>query len=169
MARDIKHPKISFGEGPRRIIAEDFPSVGELPIRGGWGYSRDDAVIIDKNDPLVPKGVPFFGLDIENVFVEKRIYEELIVFQPKEARYSGIRWNRTKQALIQGEDGKSYDLLHVTVTALPSAEWEALKAIWEGPDGAGSMNFDKDSHWRKHEESTIRYDAEYWFEISSFC
>ena len=46
---------------PRKIISEDFPSVGDMPIMGGWGYSIDDAVIINKNDPTVEKGMPFDG------------------------------------------------------------------------------------------------------------
>ena len=25
----------------------------DLPIRGGWGYNREDACIIDKNDPII--------------------------------------------------------------------------------------------------------------------
>jgi len=65
-------------ESPRQIIFEDFKI--NLPIKGGWGYDFDSACIIDKNDPSVIKGVPFDGVAIEYVFVEKRIYEEMIIF-----------------------------------------------------------------------------------------
>jgi len=39
----------------------------------------EDAVIIDKNDPIVSKVLPFNGITIEHIFAEKRIYCELIV------------------------------------------------------------------------------------------
>ena len=64
-----------------REIESDFKSIGSIPIKGGWAYTKDDAVIIDKDDHSVPKGMPFNGIGIEKIFVEKRIYEELIVFQ----------------------------------------------------------------------------------------
>ena len=79
---DLPQPIVSREE-PRQIIAEDFKSViGVLPIRGGWGYTKADAVIIDATDPVVPKDVPFDGVGIEYLFVEKRIYEEMIIFRP---------------------------------------------------------------------------------------
>ncbi len=90
---------------------------GDLPIKGGWGYTFDDAVIIDKNDSVVPK-VPFNGIGYENIFVEKRIYEELIIFRPENERYSGIKWNLLGQKLINRND-RQYDVLTFEVTALP--------------------------------------------------
>lgn len=65
------------------MLGEHFKSISELPIWGGWGYTREDAVIIDRDDPIVSPDRPFDGVGIEHVFVEKRIYEELIIFQPK--------------------------------------------------------------------------------------
>jgi hypothetical protein len=64
----------------RQVIEEDFkPLPGQFPIKGVWGYARDDAVLIDADDPAAPKGVPFNGVAIEYAFVEKRIYEEMII------------------------------------------------------------------------------------------
>ena len=82
MPIEIQRPRISPNESPREILAADFRSMGEIPIRGGWGYTIDDPVIIDKNDPIVLRGMPFDGVGLEYVFVEKRIYEELIIFRP---------------------------------------------------------------------------------------
>ncbi len=61
------------------------------------GISKNDAVVIDKDDPINPIGIPFDGVSIEYIFVEKRIYEELIIFRPPNDRYSGIAWNLIKQ------------------------------------------------------------------------
>ena len=172
MPIDIQPPRLDSPAGsplgsPREILAADFRSLGELPIHGGWGYTLEEAVVIDKNDPEVPRGVPFHGISIEVVFVEKRIYEELIVCRPPWDRYAGIEWSKLKQEL-SNHNGKWYDKLTFEVTAVPDKEWEALKAAWEGPDGYGSPGFDEDAHLKKHESLTIRYVTEYWFDITSF-
>ena len=94
MATKIEKPIIRSRETPRQIIFEDYKSLdGELPIAGGWGYTQADAAIIDKNDPVVIEGLPFDGVGIEYIFVEKRIYEELIIFKLLGEPYAGIRWH----------------------------------------------------------------------------
>jgi hypothetical protein len=85
-------------EPPRQIILEDFKI--DLPIKGGWGYDFDSACIIDKTDPSVTEGIPFDGVGIEYVFVEKRIYEEMIIFRDDDEKYVGIRWDLDNQALL---------------------------------------------------------------------
>jgi len=168
MPWEIEAPRIESRESPREILAADFKSLrGELPIRGGWGYNQEDAVIIDKNDPVVPSGVPFDGVGIEYVFVEKRIYEELIIFRPKHERCSGIKWKLLKQRLFEN-GGRSYDVLAFEVTAFLAKDFEELKAEWEGPNGHGSSGFDVDAHMKKAEARKLRYVTEYWFDITSF-
>ncbi len=167
MPIDIEPPCISSNESPREILAHDFPSLGELPIQGGWGYTRDDAVIIDKNDPVVSKGLPFDGVSIEYAFVEPRAYEELIIFRPENDRYSRINTNTLGQKLTS-HNNRHYDVLTFEVTALPDKDWEELKAEWEGPNGYTSHEFDLKAHKNKRDAPTIRYVTEYWFDITSF-
>lgn len=167
MPINIHPPRISSKESPRDILAVDFKSMGNIPIGGGWGYTLEDAVIIDKNDPSVTKGMPFDGVGLEYIFVEKRIYEELIINRPEYDRYSGIKWNLLGQAMTT-HGGKSYDVLTFEVTALPDRDWEELKAEWDGPNGHGSPGFDIDVHFKKHESRTVRYVSEYYFDITSF-
>ena len=72
MTTKIDKPIIRSQETPRQIISEDYKSLnGELPLGGGWGYTKDDAVIIDKNDPVVPEGLPFDGVGIEYILLKK--------------------------------------------------------------------------------------------------
>ena len=85
-------------ESPRQIIFEDFKL--DLPITGGWGYDFESACVIDKNDSIVSKGIPFNGVSIEYVFVEKRIYEEMVIFRQANEKYSGIRWELKTQELL---------------------------------------------------------------------
>ena len=49
----IQVPRNRLEETPSEIIADYCVSnSGELPINGGWGYTKEDAVVIDKEDPV---------------------------------------------------------------------------------------------------------------------
>jgi hypothetical protein len=69
--------RITWRDSPHEILAADFKSGGRLPARGDWGYTRKDAVIINRNDPVLPQGLPVDGVGLEYAFGEKRIYKEL--------------------------------------------------------------------------------------------
>jgi hypothetical protein len=159
---------IASKESPREILAEDYKSMnGLLPIKGGWGYTRDDACVIDMDDPIVPKDAPFNGVTVEYSFVEKRIWEEMIIFREREDKYAGIEWSLLTQRL-DFDNGHTYDMLEFEITAIPRTVFEALKAEWEGPDGFLSLDFDREAHNRKHRESTFTIVREFWFDITSF-
>ena len=155
-------------ESPREILAKAYKSLsGGLPIRGGWGYTKEDACIIDKNDPLVNAGMPFNGVDLEYIFVDKRIYAEMIIFRPAGERFSGIKWKLQKQFLRE-EPGRFFDQLVFEITAFRDNDWEELKAEYEGPQGYRNPNFDKEAHERKCQEKMLRFTREFWFDITSF-
>ena len=168
MGIEIQAPIIRSAETPREIIAADFKSLREeLPISGGWGYTKEDAVVIDRNDPVVSKGMPFDGVEIEYIFVEKRIYEELIIFRPKDDKYSGIEWNLLKQKCTS-DNGKKYDVLSFEVKAIPDLDWEELKSEWEENNGFQSSQSELNAHIEKRSSKMIRYVTDYWFDITSF-
>jgi hypothetical protein len=149
-------------------LASHFKSLGGgLPIHGGWGYSQEDACIIEKNDPLVDPSLPFDGVGVEYVFIEKRIYEEMIIFRPAGEKFSGIQWNLQKQSLLH-KSGRFFDRLVFEITAFPDNDWEELKAEFEGPLGYGHPNFDAEAHERKRQEKMVRFTREFWFDITSF-
>lgn len=155
-------------ESPREILAADFKSLREgIPIRGGWGYSQEDSCIIDKKDPLVDSSVPFDGVGLEYVFVEKRIYEEMIIFRPDGQKFSDITWTLQQQSTLH-EGGKVFDKLVFEITAFPEKAWGELKAEFEGPQGYGHPAFDVEAHQRKRQESMVRLTREFWFDITSF-
>lgn len=167
MPNTIEAPHLYTELTPRKIISEDFPSVGDMPIMGGWGYSIEDAVIIDKNDPTVEKGMPFDGVGLEYVFVEKRIYEELIIFREQDDRCAGIKWNLLKQE-TQLNNGKRYDVLEFEVTGFLEKHWLELKDEWEGLNGFASPDFDIEAHTQKSDSLMFRYVTQYYFDITSF-
>jgi hypothetical protein len=159
---------ITSKESPREIITEDFKSLhGGLPIRGGWGYTQSDACIIDKNDPLVDPTRPFDGIAVEYLFVEKRIYEEMIIFRPDGEKFSGISWRLQEQGLY-GEADRVFDKLVFEITAFRDEDWEELEAEFEGPQGNGAPDFDIEAHNKKREEKMVRFTRDFWFDITSF-
>jgi hypothetical protein len=149
----------------RQILIEDFKSLnGYVPIKGGWGYTMDDAIIIDKNDEIVDKEMPFDGVGLEYVIVGKRIYEELIIFREKGKKYEHISWDLVSQKLLK-EDGRTFDLLRFKVVCFKE----------------GSMNLlNEDLVKTLHDDYTIEqhnlykdsleyyYYTDYYFDITSF-
>jgi hypothetical protein len=149
-------------------LAEDFKSLnGGLPIRGGWGYTRETACIIEKVDPLNDPLLPFDGVGVEYKFVEKRIYEELIVFRSKKDQLSGIEWKLKNQSLINFGD-RYYDQLIFDITAFQSGDWEELKDEYIGPNGHLGPNFNEVAHEEKRQARMIVLEREFWFDITSF-
>lgn len=158
--------RVSSDDPPRKVLADHFQSVGELPIAGGWGYSAEDACVIVKDDPAALPGLEFDGRRVQSVFVEKRIYEEMIVSRPEGHKFSGIGWNLIRQEGYRGE-GRTFDKLTFEVTAFPDKDWEELKTEWEGPNGYESPNFNLAAHQRKRAERKLRLVREFWFDITS--
>ncbi len=168
MPNEIHLQKISSNETPRKIIAAHFKSLTEeLPINGGWGYSKSDACIIDKNDPSVDSILPFHGIDVEYAFVEKRIYEEMIISRPDGKKFSGIQWDLQEQQLIHEED-RIYDRLIFKIAAFTEQDWKELKEEWDGPPGHQNEQFDAETHERNRQDKMVQLVREFWFEISSF-
>ena len=152
---------------PRQVLAEDFKTIAELPIRGGWGYTKADACIIDKDDPVVNPAIPFAGMDLESLFVEKRIYEELVICRPKGEQFNGIQWTLLTQELVS-DGARVFDRLVYAITALSDADWDELKSAWENPDWHSSNTFAAAAHQSRREERMLRIEREFWFDITSF-
>lgn len=153
---------------PQVLLSRKYKSQPALPIRGGWGYSQEDAVVIDRAHPAAANFQPFNGVEIERIFIQLRLWEELIGTRPPGQQHLGCTFKLIKQSLVGGEDGKKYDLMECAITALPDHVWEELKAEWEGPNGFRSPDFDEDDHVRRRDAATVHYVGQYWFEISSF-
>ena len=149
----------------KQVLFEDFKSIGGvLPIKGGWGYSEQDAIIIDKNDSAANDKEVFDGIAIEYIIVEKRLYEELIIFR-KNDQFSGIEWKLLKQAVYYKE-GKTYDHLQFKVTCFRDVDWENLKIEWDTQNH--NPTFDLEAHFKKKEDLKCTFLTDYYFDITSF-
>ena len=151
-------------ESPRQIIFEDFKL--DLPITGGWGYDFESACVIDKNDSTVNQAIPFNGVAIEYVFVEKRIYEEMVIFRGDDEKYSGIRWELDSQELLF-KNNKPYDKLIFNVAGFTDEVWDELTSRFEAIQKSGKLELISELDAYKESEA-LRLVREFYFDISSF-
>jgi len=151
-------------ESPRQIIFEDFKI--DLPIKGYWGYDIESACIIDKNDSTVSQEMLFNGVAIEYVFVEKRIYEEMIIFRGDDEKYSGIRWDLDKQELLFVND-KPYDKLVFNVVGFTDEVWDELTNRFDAIQKSEKLELmsELDAY---RESKALRLVREFYFDITSF-
>ena len=151
-------------ESPRRIIFEDFKI--DLPISGGWGYDFNTACVIEKNDPSVVQGVPFDWMSIEYAFIEKRIYEEMIIFRNVKEKFAGIRWNLINQELIHNNN-KNYDVLVFNVEGFQDHIFDGLLARFEEieKNNRQELMTELDAY---RESKIYRFKREFYFDITCF-
>ena len=151
-------------ESPRQIILEDYKI--DLPISGGWGYSIETACIIDKNDSTVSNVIPFNGIAVEYVFIEKRIYEEMIIFRYDHEKYAGIRWNQLLQQ-TQSFNSKYYDVLKYSVEGFEHSVWEELVTRFQEIQKSDKPELmaELDAY---SESKIYRFEREFYFDITSF-
>ncbi len=149
----------------REVLASyTFPNE-EMPIKGGWGYFKEDAIIIDKNDPMVPKGSPFDGVGLEYILVEKRNVLEFDYLQDEKNTYRSIHWKTIHQELVQDED-RFFDKLTVEITALFFEAWKSRRKEWK--ENGHMPDFDKERFMARNVELSQYCIREFWFDISSF-
>ena len=165
MPNEITIEPIRYQQPLRNVLNDVFKSAGDLPIKGGWGYSRDEAIVIDKNDPAVIPEMPFDGVGIEYKIVELMAYLELIVFRKPEDRFSGIE-SKVSAQYLKSFDGKNYDVLVVDVTAYRDKDFAVLKDEWVANEN--NPGFDVQKHAEKAEKLKCHYQRELWFDITSF-
>lgn len=147
----------------RDVIMESFKE--DLPIKGGWGYSIEDAIIIDRNDSTVDKSIPFPGVSIEYNIVEKRLYEELFFFRPKSNRFFDIHWVRELQTLT-GVGERRYDFLKVKGYCFSEQDYLSLRE--EFMQRENNQEFDIQKHLEKRMQLMYHFTTEYYFDITSF-
>jgi len=151
----------------KELMCEIFPTLGKLPIKGGWGRSKEDAVIIDKNDSDVNKMQPFNGVSIEHTIMQYFNYLHLITFRPPDDRYSGIEYKVIEQNLIEDyKTEKMYDKILIEITCFSDKDWDELKSEWE--NNYYNPDFNQEEHQKKRNSKIQYLEKEYWFEISSF-
>lgn len=135
-----------------------------LPITGGWGYAKADAIVFVRNEFSPPQAARDF-VPLEYHIIQKIIYEELIIFRPKDFKFSGIDMTRDAQRTIQ-DGNRKYDVLECTVTCWSDWHWEQLKQEWTDNDFGEHPRFSKEAHAAKRTASQVSYERQFWFDIT---
>lgn len=126
----------------------------KAPLEGGYGYSKDDAVVINKNH--VNASEEFYGVGIQRTYRKYRAWKELAVnenhgfFAGQEKLTLKLRAHTPRDA-----NGKVY-----TVHKYEICGEELLIDDKKEPI--------KDSKNNYILSNLLCYDTEYWFEISSY-
>lgn len=147
-------------ETPRQILETHFPK-HEWPISGGWGYTKEDAVVLEVDN----EGI---GVDLEYQFLQYRTYEETIVFRPRGRKLAGLRFETLRQYLVAGENGKHYDCVTQRVHAFMERDFELLKRDWETHDAYIDDKEGRMRHLALAESKRISFEITGWFDISNF-
>jgi len=147
----------------------------DFPVRGGWGYTQEDACVFDFGNKFdgcseerrmsLAEGI---GVHCEYLFFERRVYEEIIHHPlPDTPDLHCLRWERARQALIHGEDGRRYDKLEFKVTGFLEDDLEFLKR-----DAAECMSRNDIDGIRRNREMALErmyfYNSVCWFDVTSF-
>lgn len=153
MPISVQPPRINALDSPRTSFARNFPTAPELPIKGGWGYQFEDAVVIEREIPpdLLVK-------TIQTTFVEKRIVEELVIRRPENQKFAGIRKKVLSRERVN-KVGRFFDVLSVEVKAVPENQYATLQAKAQ-QIGAEYLK-------QVLEEKSIRFVASYWFDVTA--
>lgn len=156
---------IRTNETLRQVLMEDYPrDCLNLPIAGGWGYSQADAIVFVRNDFSSPQAARDF-VSLEYHVAQKIIYEELIIFRPKDFKFSGIEMKRDVQKTIE-DDHRKYDVLEYTISCWSDWHWEQLEQEWTENDFGERPNFSKEAHAAKRNASQVSYERHFWFNIT---
>jgi hypothetical protein len=153
---------VQTDEPLRQVLMHDFPrDCSNLPISGGWGYTQVDAVVFVRE--LFPMPVDFVPLEYH--IAQKIIYEELIIFQPNDHRFSGIDLRRTNQEMI-ADGARRYDVLDLSIKCWSDWHWNQLKQEWEENDLGMRRGFDREAHAAKRDASQVKYERQFLFDIT---
>ena len=109
--------------------------------------------------------VPTDFASLECHIVRKIIYEELIIHRPEDYRFSGIDLQLIVQRLIKDSE-RRYDLLKFNISCWSDWHWDQLKQEWEENDFGKRPGFDREAHAAKRDASRVRYEREFWFDIT---
>lgn len=150
----------------REVLTEDFNLLnGKLPIRGGWGYSLEDAIIIDQNDPVVNPRLPFGGVGLEHEIVEGRLLKEFLNSDNLDELYVGLEKRLANQS-TQTIEGRTYDHLVFTGHCFWESDFAMLDEMYENRHK--NADFDEKEYRRKREMLKFYFKTEYFFDVTSF-
>jgi hypothetical protein len=138
----------------------------DAPIGGGWGRTRDDAIVINAAESSSAiKGIRFDGVALEYALVKELIHFDLIVRREEDDSAGGIEWRLIEQRTIQ-EGSLVFDHLRFLITGYPYVVVRDAMAAYSSSENDKAI--DKIELILELEKHKFSIGGEFWFEISSF-
>ena len=122
----------------------------KLPIRGGWGYSKENAV------EIVGSELPTSQL--QYMFATARSTIEMNLSQPEDSRYGGINVKEISRQKIDNLENVTFE-----ITAMLEPIYAEF--IKEYKENHGKSEFDLKNHFQRRAENTISRIEEIWFKV----
>ena len=146
-----KFQKIKNDDSIKVVVKTAFDA--EFDIDGGWGYTQDEATIINSTQmPLK---------ELEHTIATMRAYLEMNMTLNEDERYGSINLNEIARETITINQ-KIYDKIDYTISAMNEKLY--AKFINEYKKGYGTKEFDLNKHFKDRKEATINRKVSHWFD-----
>jgi len=150
---DIKFQKIKSDNDLKEVIKAAFGV--DLDVDGGWGYSQEDALIINKSSiPLT---------QLQHTLSSMRAHLEMSMTLPKEKRYGAINVNEIKKEKKELNIRK-YDIITFEISGM--LEDTYANFIDEYKTGQDADSFDFEDHFSRRKKETLVREELFWFDIT---
>jgi len=130
----------------------------DLPLSGGWGYTKEQATIIHS----LPEGMTLAQL--EQMVTTIRAHLEMNITQEEADRYGAINANETARE-AQSIEGDVFDKVSYDITGMKEAPFKAF--IKEYKEGYGKEDFDLNAHFARRKEATLTREVQHYFQVTT--
>ena len=176
MPQMLRERAAAVREADHRLGRSSVPCYEvDFPVSGGWGYTQEDACVFDFGDEFsdVPTEIRWSLMDdrsvsLQRLFFERHVYEEIIHSPlPDTPDLHCLKWQKIKQSLIHGENGRVYDRIDYLVSGFLAEDLIFLRSDYE------KCMTENDSEGIKRnlemaDERIVKYDSICWFDISCY-
>jgi hypothetical protein len=147
--------QIPSGEPIQEVIKAAFDA--DLPLSGGWGYTKALATVIDANPDTIPLS------QLEHMIASMRTYLEMNMTLPEKERYGSINLNETARETVENKE-QIFHKVTYEISAMREDTYAAF--IEEYKEGYGKEGFDMEDHFKRRKEATLIRVETYWFEAT---
>lgn len=176
MPQMLRERAVAVREVNRQLGRSSVPCYEvDFTVSGGWGYTQEDACVFDFGDEYsdLPIEIRRTVMDdssvrLQRLFFERRVYEEIIHSPlPGTPDLHCLKWQKIRQSLIHGEDGRVYDRIDYLVSGFLEEDLCFLKT-----DHEECLAKDDEEGIKRNlkmaDERIVKYDSVCWFDISCY-
>ena len=140
----------------RELIKTTFET--DLELAGGWGYTKEDATIIEAIPPNMTLN------QLEHMITSIRAHLEMNITQVKESRYGAINTNERAREESSNSDTISNKVTY-EITGIKEDIYNAFSKEYK--EGYDKKEFDLNEHFKKRKEATLTREVVHYFEITN--